>query len=287
LRSAYSALRKTHDELKATQQQLVQSEKMASLGRLVAGVAHELNNPISYIFGNMHALKRYSERFQRYLNAVHSAANPAECTALRRTLKIDRMLEDLGPLISGSLEGAERVSDIVHSLGRFSSPDSSRKQEIDLVKLIQTALNWTVRACREKPDIQLALPDALSIYAYEGPIHQILINLLQNAVDALYDPPPQAGREAPRLMLAAGEEREHVWITVADNGPGIQSADLLRLFDPFFTTKPVGKGTGLGLYVSYGLATEKCQGELTAANRPGGGALFMLRLPKITTAPEA
>ena len=326
LRSAYSALQKTHDELKAAQQQLLQSEKMASLGRLVAGVAHELNNPISYIFGNMHALKRYEERFQRYLSALHGQADAAECARLRETLKIDRMLDDLGPLITGSLEGAERISDIVQNLGRFANPKAGRAEHIDLVKLIDTALHWIVRACRQKPVIQLALPDTLPVYANEGHVHQILINLIQNAIDALYEQPPRPGQDEPCLMLAAGEENNkilscqrgqypadsqgkelpplplgspigkvpaprggvlenHVWITVADNGPGIQPDDLLRLFDPFFTTKPVGKGTGLGLYVSYGLATEKCQGELSAANRPGGGALFTLRLPK--TLPDA
>jgi len=278
LRSAYSALRKAHEELKTTQQQLLQSEKMASLGRLVAGVAHELNNPISYIFGNMHALKRYEDRFQRYLAALHGGADAAECAQLRQTLKIDRMLDDLGPLITGSLEGAERVSDIVQNLGRFASPKDGHKEHIDLIKLINTALQWILRACRKKPLIQLNLPDTLPVYAYENPIHQILINLIQNAIDALDEQPRPS--EPPSLTLAAGEDNGQVWVSVADNGPGIRPDDLLSLFDPFFTTKPVGKATGLGLYISYGLATDKCQGELNAANRPGGGALFTLRLPK-------
>lgn len=272
LRRAYEALNKAHLELKQTQEQLVHSEKMASLGRLVAGVAHELNNPISVVFGNMHALKRYGHRITDYLAEVGEHIDPDLHQRLRESHRIDRIEADMGPLIDGTMEGAERISKIVLDLRRYSGIQKENPEPFDLHQAVLTATQWVIKAAREKPDVTYQLPDELVIRGRQGQVHQILINLVQNAIDVM------EGQQPPRLEIACNRQGESASITVHDNGPGIPEADLNKLFDPFFTTKAVGKGTGLGLYISYGLARDM-GGDLMAGNHPQGGAVFTLRLP--------
>jgi two-component system sensor histidine kinase HupT/HoxJ len=272
LRRAYDELNRAHHELQQAQEQLVHSEKMASLGRLVAGVAHELNNPISFVFGNMHALQRYGERITRYLGAVDEEASSPRLRELRQALKIDRILDDIGPLIDGTLEGAERVSDIVQDLRRYSGGQKEDLSRVELPKVVRKAVQWVVKASRVKPEVRYRLPDSLAMQGRKGQLHQILVNLVQNAVDAMEDQP------RPVLELQCGVVGERVRIDVMDRGPGIPAADLPHIFEPFFTSKPVGQGTGLGLSISYGLAKE-LGGDLVAANRPQGGAVFSLTLP--------
>ena len=154
LRAAYDELRKAHEDLKRTQQQLLQSEKMASLGRLVAGVAHELNNPISFVLGNAYALRRYGDRLQRYLDAVHAGAAPDALAALREELRIDHVLADLSPLVDGTIEGAERTGEIVDGLKRFSAVDREPDRRFDLVGVIERALVGTPADGPAAPAIQ-------------------------------------------------------------------------------------------------------------------------------------
>ncbi len=272
LHRAYAALERTHDRLRRTQQQLVFAEKMAALGRLVAGVAHELNNPISFVFGNMHAMKRYGDRITEYLRAIDRGASSAELQALRADLKIDRIIQDIGPLVDGTLEGASRVSEIVQDLRRFSSTQKENTEVYDLVRVVKTATQWVLKATRVKPEIEFDMPEQINITGRSRAVHQIIINLVQNAVDVL------GQVEAPAIWMRAGVEGDFAWIKVRDNGPGIRAEEMDRIFEPFFTTKPVGEGTGLGLYVSYGLAEEQ-GGHLEAANAPEGGAEFSLSIP--------
>lgn len=273
LRQAYDALHKAHRELQQAQQQLVQSEKMASLGRLVAGVAHELNNPISFVFGNMHALQRYGARLTRYLNAIDEGTDPAALADLRDELKIDHIIDDMGSLIDGTLEGAERVSDIVQDLRRYSGAQSEAVSRFDLVQLIETSVHWVLRAERQNVEVRYQMPPKLEIRSRKGHLQQILVNLIQNAVDVMEDQPDA------RLEIVCRDDGQEVFLSVRDNGPGIKDETLSKVFEPFFTTKPVGKGTGLGLSISYGLA-QKIGGALCAGNHPEGGALFTLTLPK-------
>ncbi len=272
LRRAYDDLNRTHDELKQTQQQLVHSEKMASLGRLVAGVAHELNNPISFVFGNMHALQRYGSRITRYLAAVDAGIQSADLQQLRSELKIDRILDDMGPLIDGTLEGAERVSDIVQDLRRYSGGQKEQYSHFELSSLIRKAVQWVSKASRVKPGVSYQLPKTLELLGCKGQVHQILVNLIQNAIDAMAD------QADPELRLVCIESGDSIQIQVMDHGPGIPKKDLAQVFDPFFTSKPVGQGTGLGLYISYGLARD-LGGDLTVENHSGNGAVFTLTLP--------
>ncbi len=277
LRRAYDDLNRTLYELKQAQQQLVHSEKMASLGRLVAGVAHELNNPISFVFGNMHALKRYASRITEYLSEVDAQVDSPQLQQLRRELKIDRILNDMGPLVDGTLEGAERVSDIVQDLRRYSGVQKETYSRFDLPELIRKAVQWVLQASRMKLEVSYELPDTLEIESHKGQIHQILVNLVQNALDAM------AQQSQPELTLSCETADDVVMIRVLDQGPGIAEKDRAQIFEPFFTSKPVGQGTGLGLYISYGLARD-LGGDLSAENCPQVGALFTLTLPLNTKA---
>ena len=272
LRKAYSALRQAHEDLKRTQQQLLHSEKMASLGRLVAGVAHELNNPISFVLGNTHALRRYAGRLAEYLSAVHGGVQGEALDDLRHQLRIDRILADLDSLIEGTVEGAERTRDIVDGLKRFSALDREENAPFDLVGVIQRSVTWVCKAAPERFAVELQLPPGLVVLGSPGQMQQVVMNLVQNACDA------SAGQAAPALQIRGEVQGGDVVLRFHDNGPGIESQHLAHIFDPFFTTKPVGRGTGLGLSISYGIV-ERHGGQLLAGNHVEGGAEFVLRLP--------
>lgn len=275
IRKAYLKLKETHEKLKTTQQRLLQSEKMASLGRLIAGVAHELNNPISFVFGNMHALQGYEERFQRYIESIHQNISYEEREKMRRELKIDRILNDVPSLIEGSLESAERVKNIVYELRGFVTPNQHKNAPVDIAKLVDKAIHLIIHSSGMTPTIMSDMPKELKVTTNEGYVHQIVINLLQNAIDAIEN------IEKPLIEAKVKSEKDVVQISIRDNGLGISKDAMNSLFDPFFTTKAVGKGTGLGLYISYGLAKDQCNGSLTADNHPDGGAIFTLSLPHV------
>lgn len=279
LQRAYRELHRTHENLKQAQLQLVQSEKMASLGRLVAGVAHELNNPISFVFGNMHALQGYGARIKRYLAAVDEGRERSELHRLRDELRIDHIMNDMDSLIDGTLEGAERVRDIVQDLLRYSTSQQEKACRFDLVAIVRTAVEWVTKASRNKPRIDYDMPDTLPLSGRKGHVQQILINLIQNAMDVM------DGQSPPHMMIECHRTEMYVVVSVRDSGPGIPEDALAKLFDPFYTTKPVGEGTGLGLSISYGLAMDM-RGDLTAANHPEGGAVFTLFLPREDDADE-
>jgi two-component system sensor histidine kinase HupT/HoxJ len=278
LRLAYHALHEAHDDLKRAQQQLVHSEKMASLGRLVAGVAHELNNPISFVLGNAHALKRYAQRLETYLAAIHARESLGELDRLRRELRIDRMLEDLPSLIEGTLEGAERTHQIVDGLKRFSVMDRDETQAFNLIQVIELAVHWVVKTAANRFQVSMQQPEIVTVMGSPGQMQQVLTNLVQNACDAT------AGMLQPHMEIVVQCQDKCVEVHFKDNGPGIHVDHLPHLFEPFFTTKLVGKGTGLGLAISYGIV-ERHGGTLTAANHPDGGAQFTLTLPLIEVSP--
>lgn len=272
LQRAYRALDAAQEQLSETQQRLLVSEKMAALGRLVAGVAHELNNPISFVFGNMYALKRYGAAIKKYLMACDDGLPRSDLDVLRKDLKIDKVLRDIEPLVDGTQEGAERVRDIVEDLRRFSSNQEEEPERFNIIRLVHTAVDWVIKAQRVKPAIEFNCPDRLDVTGRKGHIHQIVVNLVQNAADVL------SGRTDGEIRISCKDEEGMVAIKVADNGTGIEPAAMDKLFEPFFTTKPIGSGTGLGLYVSYNMALKQ-GGDLLAANCPGGGAEFTLRIP--------
>ncbi|MCA0175786.1 MAG: PAS domain-containing protein [Proteobacteria bacterium] len=272
IKRAYHALREAHEALKRTQAQLLHSEKLASLGRLVAGVAHELNNPISFVLGNVHALERYAARIEQYLNAVHALPQPPELAALRAELRLDSLLADLPSLMEGTREGAQRTADIVGGLRRFSAIDREDHGLVELTGVVERAIHWVRKGTAPGFDITFETDGPAQVMGHAGQLLQVLMNLIQNASDAA------SGRSEPRLVIRMHRQGEQVQVELHDNGSGIAPEHLPRIFDPFFTTKGVGKGTGLGLSISYGIA-ERHGGTLTGGNHPAGGACFRLTLP--------
>ncbi|WP_199053863.1 sensor histidine kinase [Aquitalea sp. ASV15] len=273
LKRAYAQLQAAHQALKSAQAQLVQAEKMASLGRLVAGVAHELNNPISFILGNAHAMQRYAGKLTRYLNAIHAHDLGSETQALRIELKIDRLLADLPSLSAGLMEGAERSGHIVDALKRFSAVEENTRQRVDLADLTQRAVHWVSRAAPFRVEVSSSgLDQPAWVCGSANQLQQVLVNLIQNAFDAIEKTPQ------PTLQLRLEQLGDRVELVLLDNGPGISEEALPLIFDPFFTTKPIGKGTGLGLSISYGIV-ERHGGTLSADSPLGGGACFTLQLP--------
>jgi len=274
LKRAYHQLREAHEALKLAQQQLVHSEKMASLGRLVAGVAHELNNPISFVLGNVHVLQRYGDRLARYLDAVHQLDLPEPLQALRSELRIDPLLKDMPSLMEGTLEGAQRTTDIVAGLKRFSTAVHEEVTQVEINAVVERAILWVKKGTAPRFEIHWQRGPDCVITGNAGQLLQVMMNLIQNA----YDAAPTDGYTVPELQITLVRGSDSVQLRFADNGPGIASAHLSRIFDPFFTTKSVGKGTGLGLSISYGIV-EQHGGKLMAENLPQGGAQFTLTLP--------
>jgi two-component system sensor histidine kinase HupT/HoxJ len=290
LKRAYHQLREAHEALKRTQQQLLHSEKMASLGRLVAGVAHELNNPISFVLGNVHALRRYTERLGRYVEALHGGAEARELAGLRKELRIDAAIADLPSLMEGTLEGAQRTADIVAGLKRFSAMDREERAPVDIHAVVERAIHWVRKGTAPAFEVHHRRGTAPCwVMGSAGQLLQVFMNLVQNAYDAASMVTVSAGAparaEPPTLWIeeriepATADAGERVHLVFRDNGPGVAPENLSRVFDPFFTTKAVGKGTGLGLSISYGIV-ERHGGHLVVhATGPAGGAEFEVALP--------
>jgi two-component system sensor histidine kinase HupT/HoxJ len=281
IKRAYHQLREAHDALKLAQQQLLHSEKMASLGRLVAGVAHELNNPISFVLGNVHVLQRYGKRLTQYLESVHQLDLPAHMLALRQELRIDALVKDLPSLMEGTIEGAQRTTDIVNGLKRFSTASQGEVTQVELNAVIERAIHWVQKGTAPDFEINWTPGPQCLVSGNAGQLLQVMMNLIQNASDAASNCPQPPG-VAPHLNITLCLADGHAQVRFEDNGPGIAPKHLSHIFDPFFTTKPVGKGTGLGLSISYGLV-EQHGGQLTCDNQPQGGAVFILRLPLLPT----
>jgi len=271
LRRAYADLSHSHDALKTAQTFLVRNEKLAALGRLLAGVAHELNNPISFVYANTHALVRYAAKFETYFASVADGASREELIALRAELRLDREVENLREAITGARDGAARVRDIVADLRRLSSDGAGELVDFDLVDTARIAAEWVLRGMKQPVALQITGLPTATVRGRVGHVQQVVMNLMQNAVDALDGQPDGA----ISLHIASIGARAH--LTVADNGPGVPGAVRAAIFDPFFTTKPVGRGTGLGLSISHKIAEEH-GGALTLCDAEQG-AVFRLELP--------
>lgn len=272
LRKAYSDLEDSMKALTAAQSLLVRNEKLASLGRLVAGVAHELNNPISFVYANTHALEKYTRQVETYFEAVESGASRNELITMRSDLKLDRALKNLRSAIDGAKDGAERVRDIVEDLRRLSSEGTGEVVGFDLATTARTAADWVLKGTKSAPQISFDFDGNPRALGNPGHVQQIIMNLVQNALDAV------SVEDSPALTLRIFKRKEFAVLQVEDNGPGMTQDIAQSVFDPFFTTKPVGKGTGLGLSISHKIAEEH-GGSLSLIAADPGRTCFELGLP--------
>jgi two-component system sensor histidine kinase HupT/HoxJ len=258
---AYDALKKAHIELAAAKEQMMQTEKMAALGRLVAGIAHEINTPISVVKGNLWSLSQYAKELDENL----AGSNNTE---------ICEILQDLPLLLRDTSSATDQITSIVKNLKIFSNPSNqTTRQKIDINKVIQVATNWVTSTNHISTDlIKFNLSNSLFIYGVTEQLQQVLINLIQNAIDVVQSLPN------PEIIISTKEKQGNLELTIEDNGSGISVEMLNCLFDPFTTTKDVGHGTGLGLSICYQIINEM-GGELAGWNKIEGGAIFQIKLP--------
>ncbi|KNH45636.1 ATP-binding protein [Pseudomonas lini] len=278
-KQASEALQREIDERKQLESQLVQSEKLASLGQLAAGVAHEINNPIGFISSNLGALDGYFKQLQEMLDAYREAENAIGSSEvidrlgqLRERVELDFLREDIPLLIKESKEGIDRVGRIVKDLKDFSRVDSNQEwQWTNLQQGIESTLNIVANELKYKADVVKEFQKLPDIECLPSQINQVIMNLIVNASQAM-------GPERGTITLRTGLEGETVSIEVADTGIGIEPDNLQKIFDPFYTTKPVGQGTGLGLSLSYGIV-KKHQGDISVRSEVGVGSTFRVELP--------
>jgi signal transduction histidine kinase len=286
-------------KLHSTQAQIIQSEKMSSLGQLVAGVAHEINNPVSFIHGNLIYLQQYTDELFDLL-WQYDRAYPTPTAAIinaTEAINLDFLREDLPKLFQSMRHGTDRIRSIILSLRNFSRLDEDGRKTIDLhegidgsLMLLQHRLN--LQANRPAIQVVKQYGDLVPIDCDAGSLNQVFINLLSNAIDALDVGHPQGEFPekaiVPTITINTRLVDPHtVAITIGDNGVGIAAAIRDKLFDPFFTTKPVGQGTGLGLSISYTIVTETHGGKLWFDSTPGQGSKFVIELPIVAVNPSS
>ncbi|MBC7454216.1 MAG: ATPase [Massilia sp.] len=260
------------------QQQLVQSEKLASIGELAAGVAHEINNPIGYIFSNFGTLQSYLDQLFDMLavyQAAEASAPPDLALALaakRAEIDLDFLRDDIPSLMRESKEGIVRVRHIVQDLKDFSRTDASQEWGwANLHAGIDSTLNIVANEVKYKADVIKEYGSIPEIECLPSQINQVIMNLIVNAAHAI-------GEQRGRITLRTGLDGDEVWVEVADNGSGISRENLSRIFDPFFTTKAIGKGTGLGLSLAYGIV-QKHHGRIEVDTELDKGTCFRIVLP--------
>ncbi|MBD2201265.1 PAS domain S-box protein [Calothrix sp. FACHB-1219] len=289
LQQQTSELQQTLQECQRIQSQLIQSEKMSSIGQLVAGVAHEINNPVNFIYGNLAHANNYTHDLLNFLKLYqkHYPNPPAEITEEAEAIDLDFLLQDLPHLLSSMKVGADRIRKIVASLRTFSRFDEADLKFADIHEGIDstlTILDYRLKAKPNRPTIQVIKEygDLPLIQCYAGQLNQVFMNILANAIDALEESYELQKLACDCLTIRIYTEKinaQHITIRIADNGPGITEQVINRLFDPFYTTKPVGKGTGMGLSISYQIITERHNGSIKCISSPGQGAEFVIEIP--------
>ena len=296
-------LRQTLDQLRNTQSQLIQTEKMSSLGQLVAGVAHEINNPVNFIYGNLPHINRYVEELLDLLSLYQqhypNPASPIQQKA--EEIEVDFLAEDLLKILSSMKVGTERIHQIVLLLRNFSRLDQAEKKSVDIHEGIDSTLlllQHRLKATTERPTIELIKEygDLPPVQCFAGQLNQVFMNLLSNAVDAL-DSSQWSTTDNEQLITPSitihtemfsskdgvtptveQPTMDRVRICIADNGSGFPEDIKERIFDPFFTTKPVGQGTGLGLSISHQIV-HKHGGSFQCLSKPGQGTTFCIEIP--------
>ena len=262
-------------KLEKANAQLMQSEKLAAIGQLAAGVAHEINNPIGYVFSNLQTLAGYVHDLLRIIDAVDGAVSLEELRQLKRSLEYDYIRNDVEALIGESGDGIERVKKIIAALKDFSHFEEDEFQLADLHRGLDTTLNVVNNELKYKAEVIKEYGQLPAVECMPSQINQVMMNLLVNAAHAI--------EQFGRITLRSGQENDWVWLEVEDTGHGIAAHVLTRIYEPFFTTKPVGKGTGLGLSLSYNIV-RKHNGRIEVFSTPGQGTRFRVWLPALQPA---
>jgi signal transduction histidine kinase len=262
--------------LEEAHNQLLQSEKMASIGQLAAGVAHEINNPVGFVNSNLGALQHYIGSLLQLVAAYEqhegdlSAESRAALTSLKRDIDIDYLREDVGNLLSESLDGLQRIKRIVQDLKDFSHVSTTELQWANLEEGLESTLNVVWNELKYKAEIIKDYGRLPEIQCIPSQLNQVFMNLLVNAAQSI----PDRGT----ITLRTRQEGESVYVEISDTGSGIPQQIINRIFDPFFTTKPVGTGTGLGLSITHGII-RKHHGRIDVNSQPGHGTTFRITLP--------
>ncbi|MGE5467594.1 MAG: hemerythrin domain-containing protein [Ignavibacteria bacterium] len=263
-------------KMEEAQNQILQSEKMAAIGQLAAGVAHEINNPIGFVNSNLGTLKSYVERLLGLIDLYDRciAENPErapELMAARANADLDFLREDIVALLGESREGLDRVKKIVKDLKDFSHVDEAELQEADINAGLESTLNVVWNELKYKAEVVREYGQLPPVRCIAGQINQVFMNLLVNAAQAI--------ESHGTITVRTGRDGEYVWVDVVDTGRGMTPEVRKRVFEPFFTTKPVGKGTGLGLSLSYDIVVKKHGGRFDVDSEPGVGTTFRVWLP--------
>jgi signal transduction histidine kinase len=285
LETSHSKLEKAYTELKSAQAQILHQEKMASIGQLAAGVAHEINNPTGYILSNLHSLKIYTHRLLEYINlqtetlektAAFSADEmkqaAAELTAQRETLKIDHITRDIEPLIDETADGGLRVKHIVQSLKSFSHMDEAKSKAADINAALDNTLDVIWHEIKYKATINKDYGELPLTICNIGQLNQVFMNILINASHAI--------EKSGEIIIKTRLNGSNIVVSISDTGNGIPPEKINRIFDPFFTTKEVGKGTGLGLSIAYDIMKNH-NGRIDVVSEIGTGTTFSIVIPLV------
>jgi len=275
LENSHEALKRAYFDLQSAQEQLVQTEKMASLGQLVAGIAHEIKNPLNFIYGNTGFLADYTQKIQNLLEMFEklpslSSEDKTIIERMKEEVQYSFIKQDLKILIDNFTDGSRRINAIVSDLRTFSRMDKDVMSEVDLHASLEMSLNLLRNQYKNRIEIHKEYDDIPKIQGYPGKLHQVFMNLLSNAF--------QAVKDKGDVWIRTRSGKGMVEIEISDNGSGIPQGDIKRIFEPFYTTKPVGQGTGLGLSISYGII-EQHKGKIQVASTPLKGSTFTVILP--------
>lgn len=261
--------------LEQANKQLLQSEKLAAIGQLAAGVAHEINNPVGYVYSNLQTLENYLNDLFRLTDAIDTAASLEDLRQIRHNIDYNYLREDLKDLLSESREGIERVKTIISAMKDFSHIEEEEFKQADLHRGIETTLNVVNNELKYKAEVVRDFGELPHVECIASQINQVIMNLLVNAAHAIED--------FGKITIRTRHQGDSVTLEVEDTGKGIASEHLNRIFEPFFTTKGIGKGTGLGLSLSFNII-KKHNGEIEVHSEPGQGTRFRITLP--VTQPE-